>query len=97
MNDSGLARHQLNPTRQGDHLQLLTGAQAKLLAHPLRDDDLVLGGYAYKIHQRTAAQKRDRSTRRTPALVGRYGADLADAALWLMHGEAWKETWLYRR
>ena len=54
-----LAWHQLNATRQGDHLQLLAGAQAKLLAHPLWDDDLVLGGYGCKIHQLIVAQDRD--------------------------------------
>ena len=59
--DRGLARHQLNPPRQGDHLQLLTGAQAKLLAHPLRDDDLVLGGYGYEVHKTTVARNHDRS------------------------------------
>jgi hypothetical protein len=40
-----LAWHQLNAPRQRDHLQLLAGAQAELLTHPLGDDDLVLGGY----------------------------------------------------
>jgi hypothetical protein len=30
-----------------------------LLAHPLWDDDLVLGGYGCEIHQPTVAQDRD--------------------------------------
>ncbi len=54
-----LARHQLNATRQGDHLQLLARAQAKLFAHPLWDDDLVLGGNGCEIHEASVAEDRD--------------------------------------
>ena len=56
-----LARHQLNAPRQGDHLQLLAGAQAKLLTHPLGDDNLVLGGNGYEIHEGSVAQDHNRS------------------------------------
>jgi hypothetical protein len=67
-----LARHQLNAPRQRGHLQLLAGAQAELLTHPLGDDDLVLGGYGCKINRSTLAQDCDRSKNSTQ-LDGGYG------------------------
>jgi hypothetical protein len=67
-----LARHQLNAPRQRNHLQLLARAQAKLLTHPLGDDDLVLGGNGCEIHEATVAQACDLSENSTQ-LDGGYG------------------------
>jgi hypothetical protein len=39
----GLAWHQLNPPRQGNHLKLLSRGKAELLTYPLGDHDLVFG------------------------------------------------------
>jgi hypothetical protein len=69
-----LAWHQLNAPRQRNHLQLLAGAQAELLTHPLGDDDLVLGGYGCDIHLNSVAQDRNRSEN-SSQLDGGYGYD----------------------